>query len=180
MLFILNLNHCFSELRAPPITLTKTLTSAEKQMLGEDKELEKNGWIIASIKSSSTGAEDWRSFQEESANMEILEAKKVLVYTSYEIYNLKKQGILGESISGNLEFVTKQNTLPEKERLESIVRLVNQSRVKLREAQLFSKKQSLSIETLKKLEEELKLEYWRSVEKGMYFEESKGNWKKKI
>lgn len=185
MLFLvylsLNLLHCFSELRAPPITLTKTLTAAEKQMIGEDKELEKNGWVIASIKSSSTGAEDWRNFQEESTNQtELEESKKILVYSSFEIYRLKKEGILGESLSGNLEFVNLPKDLPDKERLESLVKLTNQARNKLREIQVSSNKPKLSTEELKKLEQNLKLEYWRTVEHGMFFEESKGVWKKKM
>ncbi len=172
--------NCFSELRAPPITLTKTLTSAEKQMIGEDKELEKNSWVISSIKSSSTGAEDWRSFYDEfTYEKEIEESKKILVYSYIEIYNLKKQGVLGESLSGNLEFINKPNDLPDKERLESLVRLTNQARNKLREVQVSLQKSRLNLEQLKEFEQNIKLEYWKAIEYGMYYEESKGVWKRK-
>lgn len=176
---ILTLANCFSELRTPPITLTRSLTSAEKQMLGEDKELEKNGWAFASIKSSSTGVEDWKSFQDESLDeKEVSEIKKVLAYSSFEIYNLKKQGVLGESLSGNLEFVNKTNLL-DKERIEALVKLTNQARNKLRILQLSLAKKKLNAEEYKTLEQKLKVEYYQTLETGMYFEEIKGNWKRK-
>ena len=36
----------------PPITLTPERTAAERQLLGEEQELEKDGWLIASAQSS--------------------------------------------------------------------------------------------------------------------------------
>ena len=36
--------NCFLNLKPPPITFTQSQTAAEKQMIGEDKELEKDGW----------------------------------------------------------------------------------------------------------------------------------------
>lgn len=37
----------------PPITLTPERTAAERQLIGEDRELEKNGWLIASARSTA-------------------------------------------------------------------------------------------------------------------------------
>lgn len=36
----------------PPITLTPERTAAERQLIGENKEIEENGWLIASLQSS--------------------------------------------------------------------------------------------------------------------------------
>lgn len=47
-------------IKSPLITFTQTQTAAEKQMIGEDRILEKDGWLIASVKNSSAGAEVWK------------------------------------------------------------------------------------------------------------------------
>ncbi|HNN80312.1 MAG TPA: hypothetical protein PKL30_15605, partial [Leptospiraceae bacterium] len=57
-IFFLSFVNCI--LTPPPITFTQSQTAAEKQMVGEDKELEKDGWLISSIKTSSSGSDEWK------------------------------------------------------------------------------------------------------------------------
>ena len=59
-LIVLFFVNCFSTLKPPAITFTQSQTAAEKQMIGEDKELEKDGWLISSIKTSSHGSDEWK------------------------------------------------------------------------------------------------------------------------
>ena len=48
--------------KVPPFTITNAQTAAEKQMVGEDRDLEKDGWLVSSIQSSSGANVNSKSF----------------------------------------------------------------------------------------------------------------------
>ena len=52
---ILLLSSNCTTLRPQAITFTQSQTAAERQMIGEGKDLEKDGWIISSIRTSASG-----------------------------------------------------------------------------------------------------------------------------
>jgi uncharacterized protein YdbL (DUF1318 family) len=184
---------CFSELRPPPITFTQTQTAAEKQMIGEDKELEKDSWLIASIKSSASGAEDWKGevveeFSDPQLEKEFLILQRTNTYTASEIRKLKSYGVIGEGLDGYLMPIKgakstgfeKDYSTPEtKKRFEELIELVNQTRKRLRDIRLEKMKNKLNPEDFKKLESVLILEYWENTFTGDYYEVSKGKWRQK-
>ena len=85
---------CFSLLKPPPITFTQSQTAAERQMIGENKEIESDGWLLSSIKTSAIGPLEWKKDKlEEFKSLEQTEDFKVLykiiLHTTPEIKKLK-------------------------------------------------------------------------------------------
>ncbi len=187
------LNFCFSELRPPPITFTQTQTAAERQMIGEDRELEKDSWLVASIKSSTSGVEDWQSenkeeFFDSKKQEEYIVLQRIITYTASEIQKLKSFGVVGESLDGNLKLINETkslkfekdySTLESKKRVQELIELVNQTRNRIRQLKLEVYKDKLGPEEYKKLEKTLLLEYWENTLFGEYYENPKGKWKQK-
>jgi uncharacterized protein YdbL (DUF1318 family) len=187
------LNFCFSELRPPPITFTQTQTAAERQMIGEDRELEKDSWLVASIKSSTSGVEDWQSeikdeFSDSKKQEEYIVLQRIITYTASEIQKLKSFGMVGESLDGNLKLINETkslkfekdySTLESKKRVQELIELVNQTRNRIRQLKLEVYKDKLSPEEYKKLEKTLLLEYWENTLIGEYYENPKGKWRQK-
>jgi uncharacterized protein YdbL (DUF1318 family) len=187
------LNFCFSELRPPPITFTQTQTAAERQMIGEDRELEKDSWLVASIKSSTSGVEDWQSeikdeFSDSKKQEEYIVLQRIITYTASEIQKLKSFGVVGESLDGNLKLINETkslkfekdySTLESKKRVQELIELVNQTRNRIRQLKLEVYKDKLSPEEYKKLEKTLLLEYWENTLIGEYYENPKGKWRQK-
>ncbi|MCB1179312.1 MAG: DUF1318 domain-containing protein [Leptospiraceae bacterium] len=184
--------NCFSELRPPPITFTQTQTAFEKQMIGEEKELEKDGWLIASIKTSSSGTEEWKreGFEEEGNEesiKEIISLQRGIAYTSSEIRKLKIDGVLGEGLDGYLNKINfiqeinqeKYNSQESKKRVDELIKIVNEYRKRLREIRIENSKKKLSEQELSEYKKNLQLEYYSSVISGEYFEKAKGKWEKK-
>lgn len=170
--------YCQFNLKAPPITFTQSQTISEKQMIGEDKELERDGWLIASIKSSSSGSELWKrtNLSIDSSEKNILILYKKLSYLEPELKLYKLKGVIGESYDGDIKFVPKAS-LPSGEeltRLKELITMVNNSRKELIQAQA-KENPSFSLEQIKKSQFELRLQF---LEAGEFFEESPGRWKK--
>lgn len=190
LFLVFTLSRCFSELRAPAITFTQTQTAAEKQMIGEDRELEKDGWLISSIKTSSSGTEDWRRDETEEEKSsetakEIISLQRSLAYTAHEIKTLKLAGVLGEGLDGQLHRVDTKTendkfSSPESQKkIDELTRLVNTHRTNLRKIFIARKKNLLTEEQLKEYQKSIQLEYYNAVETGEFFEKGKGKWGKK-
>ena len=139
---ILFLTNCtFLSLKPPAITFTQSQTSAEKQMIGEDKNLEKDGWIISSIRTSASGSDIW---EKEILDNEIPEgeldettytALKRLAYLSKEVRDNKKKDFIGEALDGLVkinplvnESRFKKEFPVNKQKIEELLSMVNESR----------------------------------------------------
>ena len=186
--------NCFSTLKPPAITFTQSQTAAEKQMVGEDKELEKDGWLISSIKTSSSGSEEWKKdslLYEESEfkDKDYYSLLSVIAYLAPEVKQYKTKGLLGEGLNGLLErpaitldkATQDEYSTPEKKRrVEEVSKLINDSRVRIYETRILAlSKSDKAKEDLPKLKEKIILSNYNNLEAGEYFEIRKGNWIKK-
>lgn len=188
--FIFN---CGLTLRPPAISMTQSQTSAEKQMIGESKDLEKDGWIISSIRTSASGSDIW---EKEILDKEIPEgeldettftALKTLAYLAKEVRDNKKKDFVGEALDGQVKINPLLNEsrfkkqFPEsKKRIEELLNLVNNSRkvVYDNKVQKLSNANLKEKELIKKKEAYL-LSYYQLVEDGEYYEVKRGKWGRK-
>ncbi|TGK04785.1 DUF1318 domain-containing protein [Leptospira semungkisensis] len=184
-------------IKAPLITFTQTQTASEKQMLGEDRNLEKDGWLIASIKTSSSGSEIWERdlVKEEFGNPDdktLYIALRTLAYLSKELREYRTQGILSEGLDGKVRWNPRikeagaekvRQDIPTKTRMENLIKLANDSRdivvrEKMRKA-IAKSTVPLTEKEKNSLKESMISTWIRSVEVGEYYESSPNVWKKK-
>lgn len=178
-------------LKAPPITFTQTATAAEKQMVGEDKDIEKDGWILSSIRTSATGSRIWkresldRTIDYPDYDDEIYSALRKLAYFSGEVHEFRKKGFIGESANGSLKVNPNYKTsiyykeFPEKQkRINLVLAEVNQTRSFLRSKKRQSIESNTKFTSAQKVKslDELEKAFFYTIEKGEFFEDEKGNW----
>ncbi|EPG76381.1 hypothetical protein LEP1GSC058_1226 [Leptospira fainei serovar Hurstbridge str. BUT 6] len=166
-------------------------------MLGEDRNLEKDGWLIASIKTSSSGSEIWeRDLVRESFSdpddRTLYIALRTLAYLARETKEYSASGILAEGLDGRIRINPKAKeagaekvlSKPEfKNRLDELLKITNESRDlivqgKLRKAASLPGK-SMTEKEKTELRQSVLLSWYRSVGAGEYYESSVGVWKKK-
>lgn len=186
---------CFSILKAPSITFTQSQTIAERQMIGEDKELEKDGWLISSIRASASGTEDWKKdsaidSDELTEDKEYVTNLKILAYTASEIKKLKMQGVVGETLDGLIGFnplykpkpsknpKTDSSETENKERTQQIVSLVNNCRTQLMNSRetYFKKRPDVNDKKIAEYQRKLRQDYHEQTEYGEFYEIKKGKW----
>ncbi|MDX1958689.1 MAG: DUF1318 domain-containing protein [Leptospiraceae bacterium] len=175
------------------ITLTQTPTASEKQMLGEGKFIEKDGWIISSIRTSVTGADIWEkevlepAIPDKDLDDETYIALRRIAYLSGELREYKKKGFIGESLDGTVKINPKLKDMKEreefpkfKERIDAALKLVNDSRqIVLQKKITLVSKENLKEAELQNRKRELLLKYYSIVEEGDFFEVSNNNWIRK-
>jgi len=169
---------CFSLLKPPPITFTQSQTAAERQMIGENKEIESDGWLLSSIKTSAIGPVEWKKdkleeFKSSEQTEDFKVLYKIILHTTPEIKKLKTLKYIGENLQGYLSIIEDKRdpsfdkiypSQNDKKRIRELIALVNETRNKL-----FNLiKDSKSKITTK--------EYLKTVEFGEYYEEKKGIW----
>jgi hypothetical protein len=175
------------------ITFTQTPTAAEKQMIGEDRNIEKDGWIISSIKTSASGADVWKKevlevgIPDADLDEDTFISLRRISYLSGEIREFKKKGFIGEAgdgkikINPNIKETLDRDDFPkQKDRIETIISMVNESRAVVLKKRLYV----LSLENLKEAElakrkNDLLLTYYQMTEAGEYFENPSGKWNRK-
>jgi hypothetical protein len=172
---------------SPKFEFTTEPTAIERQIIGEDKELEKDGWLISSIKTSSTGNEYLKReaiiYKEIGfKDKDYEEILKTLFYLAPEIQKYKEVGIIGEGLNGLLHILktdlAKYKITPE--RLSKVVQLTNDSRVRIYETKLLSASKRIKDETeLNNLKNKYLLENYYLAEKNEIIEVTKGKWSKK-
>ena len=187
----------YCPIKAPPITFTQTQTAAEKQMLGEDRNLEKDGWLIASIKTSSSGSEIWERdlIKEEfgtTSDNQFYMALRILAYLARELREYRSLGILAEGLDGKVRWNPKireagvekiSKDQKQKSRIDDLIKLTNENReivIKEKLKKTFADpNRSLSEKEKASSKESVQTTWLRSVDIGEYYEASLGNWKKK-
>lgn len=194
-LIVLFFVNCFSTLKPPAITFTQSQTAAEKQMIGEDKELEKDGWLISSIKTSSHGSDEWKKDtllynESEFKDKDYYTLLSVIAYLAPEVKSYKSKGLVGEALNGLLQkpkITLDKNTseeyslLEKKKRLEEVIKLVNDSRVRIYETRILAATKSTANkeEDMAKLRQKIILSNYNNAEAGEYLEVTNGSWTKK-
>ncbi|GBF50540.1 hypothetical protein LPTSP4_20660 [Leptospira ryugenii] len=175
--------------KVPPFTITNAQTAAEKQMVGEDRELEKDGWLVSSIQSSSGSRQQNSQLASEiGQDPELLGHQKRLLYLESEVKRYKLHNMIGEGQAGILKFnpfASQSPFYPEYEfpakrkRLDDVLRLVNESRKLVIDKQVEEeKKKGRKEEELRTLRLNLSEVYIKNVSKGEYYEISPGKWEK--
>lgn len=99
----------------PPITLTPARTAAERQLIGDDQEIEKDGWLLASARSTSRASEadgvrEARRIYREQA---------ILEYYEEPLREYARAGILGEDLDQGLVVVVPEHVAPRTGRFRS-------------------------------------------------------------
>lgn len=178
IIFSLLILNCFSLLKPPPITFTQTQTAAERQMVGEIKEFDSDGWLLSSIKTSAIGPVEWKKEKMEDLGLgdkleEFKILSKILVHTTPEIKRLKGLKYIGENLQGNLSILEEKRDksfdniypkLEDKKRVKELVLLVNETRNKFFELIKNTKFKGGA------------QDYRKTVEYGEYYEEKRGVW----
>lgn len=180
-------------LRPPAITFTQSQTAAERQMIGENKDLEQDGWIISSIRTSASGSDIWekevldKEIQEGELDETTFTALKILAYLAKDVRDFKKKDFIGEALDGQVkinpllnESRFKNQFTASKQKIEELLSMVNKSRNIVYEQRI----KKLSSENLKEQELAKKklaylLTYYQEVEDGEYYEIKNGKWGRK-
>lgn len=184
-------------LNPPPITFTQSPTAAERQMLGDGKEIEKDGWILSSVRSSASGSEVWEKevldkelyekFSETNEKQELLTRLRILAYLAGEVRVYKRKDFLGEAISGKLAICQLWKDSPYKEefptlkeRIETIIQIVNENRDWIYKQKLeILEKQNFKPKEFEKEKNKLLLSYYNQAELGECIELKPNVWKRK-
>jgi hypothetical protein len=175
--------------KVPPFTITNAQTAAEKQMVGEDRDLEKDGWLVSSIQSSSGANSMPKSTgQNEQGDSELSGHLLRLNYLSPEVKRYKLHGIIGEGLGGILKLNLQASISPfylqyespaKKKRVEDVISLINESRKIVIDKQVEGeKRKGKKDEELKIYKQSLVDGYQKSVTKGEFFESSVGKWER--
>ncbi len=201
-LFAISINSCLSVM-IPPITLTGTKTAVEKQIIGEENELEEDVWMISSARVTSEvdlgeASEDEQAKIDEE-NSYTYRAFAILNAFGDDLAQLKQDRVVGEDKNGliaNLVLVPGLE-LPEESRekydpklkkdpvggkdyrmLEETVKQVNIARKHLVEGYIINRQRNEP--DYKPNREELlrtqKEKYHASALKGEYIQKDDGTW----
>ena len=193
----------------PPVTLTGEKTVIEKQILGEEREIEPDMWLLSSARTSTlekierelTEEERKKLFQEDYLRFQAI---AILEVFEEKLALLKKDGVVGENqeglITNLLEVEEVRKELPDKilekynpryekdpekgkpyRMLIATVKEINRARKLLAKAYLLRKKRE-DPKYEAKLEDILKLfqkKNYTLASPGEYLQDPKGNWYKK-
>lgn len=188
-LFYFNQCQALINFKVPPFTITNAQTAAEKQMVGEDRDLERDGWLVSSIQSSSGGASNSKKANNPSEeDSKFFGHLQRISYLSSEVKRYKIHGMIGEGIAGILKINPLANTSPffgqydlpaRKKRIDDVVSLVNESRKVVSEKQVEVEKiKGTKEEELKLLKQSIVDGYQKNVVKGEFYESSLGKWER--
>ncbi len=189
--YLVLFNYC--TITPPPITLTQSPTAAERQMLGDGKDIEKDGWILSSVRSSASGSEIWekeildKELYSQFSQNEVFAKYRALSYLAGEVRAYKKKGFLGESLSGKLSInplwknsIYKEEFLKYQSQLEELVNLVNQNREWIYQKKIeVLKTKNLKLKDFEKEKNQILLSYYNLTEPGEYLETKPNVWRQK-
>ena len=98
---VLKRGSCIS-IDLPPITLTPERTAAERQLIGENRELESQGWLIASSQSSRKFSRGDSSPPELENIRQLHRERGVLDFYRDLVIEYRNRGIFGEGLDGRV------------------------------------------------------------------------------
>lgn len=153
----------------PPITLTPQRTSAERQLIGEDREIEKDGWLLASTRSTSRTNENV-SLQD---SRRVYREQAILEFYAEPLRQYARAGVLGEIVDEGRVTVVPEIYAPRTGRFRSpdeveaarrVGEEINRSRAYL--LQYFMKKEKEKGGDVSSVEKALKASYLKQVKPG--------------
>jgi len=112
---------CFGTIVVPPVTITGQKTAIEKQIIGEQTELEKDVWMISSAKTAEHAELDNKP-KEVRRSMEQENANTYRAFLKFELFaahlvQLKKDRVVGENNKGYVSnLLTEKIDVPEEMR----------------------------------------------------------------
>jgi uncharacterized protein YdbL (DUF1318 family) len=170
-------------LRAPNITFTQTQTASERQMVGEDREIERDGWLISSTKSSSAGADLWQKDVSEGGKVdkEFLILLKKHAFLSAEIQSYRWSGQIGESSDGKIKRIpgTSSPTGISESELGDILAKINATRSQILSYRIKKYEESNPGKNTEEIKTKLTQYYFERAEIGEWIEPKVGKWEKK-
>ena len=171
----------------PPITLTPERTAAERQLVGENKELEPNGWLLASAQSASRyGRESGRTSKPLVEIQRLYRERAILEYYADFLRELQGKGALGETFEGLIAGVpvgqlgadAGRITRADLRRAVTITREVNEAR-----RWIFEYYRSLDAKGAKPDDDRVKRLYqrnhWEQAPLGTWVRNADGRWVKR-
>jgi hypothetical protein len=112
---------CFGTIVVPPVTITGQKTAIEKQIIGEQTELEKDVWMISSAKTAEHAEMDAKP-KEIRRSMEQENANTYRAFLKFEMFSghlaqLKKDRVVGENNKGFVaNLLNEKAAIPEETR----------------------------------------------------------------
>lgn len=106
----------------PKINLTGEKTAIERQIVGDYKELEKNSWIISSVKTTVQRSRGTGTIS--SGDIILIKALKVMDYHKDKIRNFKKSGALGERNNGFIKYMKISSIENNKNKKETLLKII--------------------------------------------------------
>jgi hypothetical protein len=155
-------------LKAPNITFTQSQTSLEKQMFGEEKEIEKDGWMVTSVKSSNLTTSSWKKKYLSSTDPDVIPLLQSHALNLASLKKYKEKGYIGESMGGKIALnpnppdSSSVLSLQEKQDLSKKIENINEIRNKIYDHY--------------KNDKNITNFFYESVENGEYFEKKPGIW----
>ncbi|MDH5656804.1 MAG: DUF1318 domain-containing protein, partial [Spirochaetia bacterium] len=150
-------------------------TALERQLIGDDVELEENGWLIASAKSSKGHAQNQEISKAQAMYREI----GILEYLEEDIQKYKKSGVIGESFNGELKIlppgIRASVDADEISKVSLIVQETNRARVNIYNYFLKSKDKNKGRAWTDK---NYKYKYFNLVKSGEWKQNKNGSWEK--
>lgn len=188
---LINLDNCVVKL--PPITFTQSGTAAEKQMIGDEKNIEKDGWILSSVKTSAIGSNVWKREKLDSdisitiEDGEYLLHIKRLSYYAPEMKLYLSRGFIAESLSGKIVLnpLIKQSRYNSeyseyKSRIEEALKLINESRDFIYKKKIsYLEKTENKPDKIRQKSSEILLTYYNLASEGDFIEISRNKWARK-
>lgn len=108
-------------IKVPDITLTGEKTAVERQIIGDYKELEKDAWIVSSVKTSIQKGKGTSNIS--GGDIELFKAMKIRELHESKIRKYKDLGVVGEKNNGLIIYkkIPLYEKDKEKKRILSIV-----------------------------------------------------------
>lgn len=150
-------------LNIPPITLTPKQTAAERQLLGEEVQIEPNGWLSSSSQSVShtVPKSEWaKSIGEGQTKSDLSLLRRyyvesgILEYYEKTLSDYRSNHIVGEGFDGKVWIVpfalSQKGNEEERDLAKKLISEVNRSRIWLYEYYLKKEKKQNSIREIQK------------------------------
>lgn len=106
----------------PKIQLTGNKTAVERQIVGEYRELEKDAWVVSSVKTNvqKTKGEPVQT----AGDRELFKAMKIRELLASKVRGYKEEGAIGETNTGYIKYISVTKYDADKNALEILQKIV--------------------------------------------------------
>jgi len=165
----------------PPITLTPARTAAERQLIGENREIEKDGWLVASAQNSAIPETQTETGATVAEARRLYRELSVLDFYTEPMRDYMSSGILGENREGKLELLPESFWLNVRRSSQDSINAAKvASEINRSRAWIFSYFQNLESKNTKPDPESVERRYKKSYRDrariGEWIQEDSGRW----